>query len=307
LSNIEIKLASNHYAFHWSFPEILAEVQGFFLDNGVNIRWADVTPETNVNKSEMYIDILDRDIADLYHAADWVCIDRTTKSQTGWMVAKSPVKEGSLNSSFTLFSGRNSNIDKPSDLAGLPVAVDIGTGSYYTAMQDLEQFIPRSKINLIQMGEPSQRLVALLEGRVFGASLLSPWSDIARALRMKQVLKTSRSGSTVVVARRGLSPDTLKRFFRALNTSIKLISDDPDSCRNEYFGRIERILRTMPEEVRIAAETLKETIPIPRWSPWKDFSEKDFQLAYTWMVERGLAKPGLQFSDVSYNGSASLF
>jgi len=210
LSNVEIKLATNRYAFHWSFPEILADLRGLFAENGITVKWTDVTPEKSVNKSEMYIDILDLGVADLYHAADWVCVDRTIKSKTGWMVAKSPARQGALNSSFTLFARGNSNINKPSDLAFLPIAVDMGTGSYYTAMQDLEKFIDRSSINLVQIGEPSQRLVSLLEGRVSGASLLSPWSDIARALEMKEILKTSRSGSTVMVARRDLASDGLK-------------------------------------------------------------------------------------------------
>jgi ABC-type nitrate/sulfonate/bicarbonate transport system substrate-binding protein len=286
---------------------MLADSRRYFQREGLEIKWADVTPERSVNKGEMYIDILERGTADLYHAADWVCVDRTSNSAKGWMVAKSPARPGTLNSSFTLFSGSKSRIASPQDLADQPIAVDLGTGSYYTVMQDLEQCIPRAKINLVQIGEPNQRLVALLDGRVSGASLLSPWSDIAGALGMREVLKTNRKGSTVVVARRDLSPDTQRQFFRGLNSAIKLIDDDPDGCRNEYFGKIEDILATMPSEVTKAAESLKETIPIPGWAPWEEFTEKDFQLAYTWMLDRGLAKPGLRFSDVAYPDSSGLF
>jgi ABC-type nitrate/sulfonate/bicarbonate transport system substrate-binding protein len=307
LPDIELKLASNHYAFHWSFPEMLADSRGFFAQNSLKIKWANVTPQVSVNKSEMYIDILDKGVADLYHAADWVCIDRTMKSRTGWMVAKSPAGEGNLNSSFTLFAGKSSGIDKPSDLSRRPIAVDMGTGSYYTAMLDLGKFIPRSEINLVEMGEPNQRLVALLEGRVDGASLLSPWSDIARALGMKELLRTTRTGSTVLVARRDLLPDVLERFFGALNTAVRLIDDDPDSCRVEYFAKIEEILLAMPIAVKKAAESLKDTIPVPQWSPWAAFTEEDFQLAYSWMVESRLAKPGVSFLDVSYPFSGDLF
>ncbi len=219
----------------------------------VEIRWTDVTPQNSVDKSEMYIDILERDVADLYHAADWVCIDRTRKSKKGWMVAKSAARPGTLNSSFTLFSRGESQINAPEDLAGLPIAVDLGTGSYYTALQDLERFLPREKIHLVQMGEPSQRLVALLEGRVSGASLLSPWADIARSLGMREVLKTRRTGSTVLVARRDLQLEALKGFFRAVNRAIALIDENPDSCRKEYFAKLESILPSMPPEVKKAA------------------------------------------------------
>ena len=304
---LEIKLASNRFAFHWSFPEMLADSRGFFASENLQIQWTDVTPQKSVNKSEMYIDILERDIADLYHAADWVCIDRTTKSKTGWMVAKSPAQLGTLNSSFTLFSQKDSGISAPKDLAGLPIAVDLGTGSYYTALQDLERFISRDKINVVQIGEPSQRLVALLEGRVSGASLLSPWADIARALGMKEVLKTSRAGSTVLVARRDLAPDVLRNFFNAVNRAIQFIDEDPDSCREEYYSKIETILPSMPEAVKKAAESLKSTIPVPAWAPWEPFSEKDFELAYDWMVDGGLAPPALRYAEISFVNVTSLF
>jgi ABC-type nitrate/sulfonate/bicarbonate transport system substrate-binding protein len=307
LRSLEIKLASNRFAFHWSFPEILADARGFFASENVQIQWTDVTPQKSMNKSEMYIDILERDIADLYHAADWVCIDRTTKSKKGWMVAKSPAQPGTLNSSFTLFSQKDSGISAPKDLAGLPIAVDLGTGSYYTALQDLERFISRERINVVQIGEPSQRLVALLEGRVSGASLLSPWADFARALGMTEVLKTSRAGSTVLVARRDLGLDVLRNFFNAVNRAIGLIDRDPNSCREEYFSKIETILPSMPEPVKKAAESLKPTIPVPAWAPWEPFSEKDFELAYNWMVDRRLALPGLHYADVSFVNATSLF
>ena len=296
---IQIKLASNHYAFHWSFPEIVADSRGYFAQNNVEIIWTDVTPQNSVNKSEMYVDILDRGIADLYHAADWVCIDRTTRSRTGWMVAKSPAGRDTLNSSFTLFAGLDSGINNPAVLAGHPIAVDTGTGSYYTAMQDLERFVPRERIKLVQEGEPSQRLVALLEGKVSGASLLSPWSDIAKVLGLKEILKTSRNGSTVLVARRSLPKEALKPFLGAVNSAIRLIDEDPDSYRNEYFTHIEEILRKMPQEVTDAAETLRYSINIPSWAPWEKFTEEDFQKAYSWMLERGLAEQGLTFSDLS--------
>src|SRR5579862_3454785 len=157
------------------------------------------------------------------------------------------------------------------------------------------------------MGEPSQRLVALLEGRVSGASLLSPWADIARAIGMKEVLKTTRTGSTVVVAGRDLHPDTLRKFFRAVNAAIHLNNDDPASCREEYFQRVHEIVENMPQEITEAAEKLKDTIPIPQWAPWEAFTEKDFHLAYDWMVAHGLAKPGLKYSDLSFMASSSLF
>ena len=302
-----IKLASNHFAFHWSFPEIVADQMSFFERAGIKILWTDVTPSHSVNKSSMYIDILESGIADLYHAADWVCIERTTKSKKGWMVAKSPARAGNLNSSFTLFAAPGSGIDDPEKFLDKQIAVDLGTGSYYTAMQDLSRYLPREKIKLVQMGEPSQRLVALLENRVSGASLLSPWSDIARELGMTEVLKTGRTGSTVLVSRRDLDPDTLSRFFLGLNRSIEQVDITPDECRGLYFTLLEEILKTLPQSVQKAATALRETIPVPSWSPWVEYTEEDFQQSYSWMEANGFAVPGLKFSEVADLNSRSLF
>ncbi len=280
---------------------------GFFERVGIKILWTDVTSSHSVNKSSMYIDILESGVADLYHAADWVCIDRTTKSKKGWMVAKSPTRPGNLNSSLTLFAAPDSGIENPAKFSDKQIAVDLGTGSYYTAMQDSSRYLPREKIKLVQMGEPSQRLVALLENRVSGASLLSPWTDIARELGMKEVLKTGRTGSTVLVARRDMDRDALSKFFLGLNKAVEQVDDYPDKCRGLYFSLLEEILQTLPQKVQKAAAVLKETIQIPSWSPWVEYTEEDFQQSYSWMVANGFAASGLEFSDVADPDSRSLF
>ncbi|HZW84749.1 MAG TPA: hypothetical protein VFE91_02460, partial [Nitrososphaerales archaeon] len=85
---LTLRLAVNTYAFHWSFPEILADSLGLFAKRGVKVVWADATPAGVVDKTSMYTDLLRDGLTDIYHAAEWGCINRVLKSDYSWIIAK---------------------------------------------------------------------------------------------------------------------------------------------------------------------------------------------------------------------------
>ncbi|MDA4120408.1 MAG: hypothetical protein OK436_07450, partial [Thaumarchaeota archaeon] len=117
MSVLTLNLALNKYAFHWSYPEILADEQGLYAKNEVEVRWRDATPREVVNKTVMYTDLLKERETDVYHAGEWACIDRVAKSPGTWIIAKSPPGDGTLNSSFALFVRSDSPVQSPADLA----------------------------------------------------------------------------------------------------------------------------------------------------------------------------------------------
>jgi len=247
----------------------------------------------------MYSELLERGKTDLYHAGEWACIDRVLSHSGTGIVAKSSPSKGTLNSTFSLYVRPDSGVDSPKGLANKPVAVEPGTGSYYTALQDLEEHLPRGEINLVQGGEPHSRLLMLVRREAAAASLVGPWVDLAEALGMKVVLKTKRTNPTTAVMRRHQSPELAKKFFEAVNSGIRKINDEPEEVRDIYFRRFSRVLARMPREFREAGAKLRGEIRIPRWEKWRSYTKKDFERAYAWMVERGLARVGAEFADVS--------
>jgi len=213
-------------------------------------------------------------------------------SEGSCIVSKSVPSPGTLNSTFSLFVRNDSGYTSPAMLAGKPIAIEVGTGSYYTTVSDLERFMPKGSMKLVQVGEPHKRFLALLNEEVEAASLLSPWADIGKAASFVEILKTRRSNPTTIVVRRDDDPDKLRRFFKATNAAIDRMNKKPDDFRELYFSKIEPALREMPARVKKMAEGVRKTLPVPKWNHWVAYEKRDFDKTYRWMVERGLAPRG---------------
>src|SRR3989442_2401041 len=149
---------------------MLADDLGLFERKWIQVEWCEATPPAVVNKGSMYTDLLKEGITDLYHAGEWACINRVLDSPESCIVAKSPPGRGTLNSTFSLYVAKDSEVRMAAELAGKSVAIEEGTGSYYTTLLDLEKHLKRDEIRLTQIGEPHKRLLSLLHGEVDAAS-----------------------------------------------------------------------------------------------------------------------------------------
>jgi ABC-type nitrate/sulfonate/bicarbonate transport system substrate-binding protein len=283
-----LKLALNKYAFHWSFPEILADELGLFKKAGLHVHWRDATPANVVDKTGMYTDLLSGRQTDVYHAGEWVCINRVARSDDAWIVAASPPGPRTLNSTFALFVRRDSKFREPRDLAGQKVAIESGTGSYYTALMDLERHLPAEQVNLLQVGEPHRRLMALLDGKVAAASLLGPWSPIARRCGARLILMTERKNPTTLVTRKDMDVQTLGTFLHETNRAIRLMNAHPVKFRESYFRRVRIIIEELPQELRALAMSVKPELAVPRWKPWRRYALREFRRTSQWMLGRGM-------------------
>lgn len=298
MKNSPFRLAVNSYAFHWSFPEIVADQMGLFKKWGLRLEWTDATPRKLAKKGSMYTDLLNKGLTDLYHAGEWACIERVLSHAGAGIVAKSSPSNGTLNSTFTLYVGEGSEIRSPEQLANKLVAVEPGTGSFYTALQDLERHMTRDEIKLVHGGEPHRRLMMLARRQVVAASLLGPWADLAEVLGMRAVLRTKRTNPTTAVIRRNQSPEPVSRFFEAVNEAIEMINSGPERVRNIYFESFSRVLAKLPLDIREAGLRMKRKLSASRWEKWQPYMKGDFEKTYAWMLERRLARPKATYRDV---------
>jgi len=300
-------IAVNMYNFQWTFPEMVADELGLFARHGLDVRWRDVTPAGTADKAALYTELMESGKTDIYHAGEWVCILRVLNSKRARIAAKSLPSPGTTNSTFSLWVRRESGYASPAELEGKRVAIETGTGSYYTTLEDLERFVPRGSAKLIQVGEPHRRLLALLEGRVEAASLLSPWSDFARAAPLVEILRTGRSNPTTTVVRQDDDADKLRSFFLATNEAIDAINERPEEFRDLYFDKAGRGLAEMPASLKEMVMALKKTIRVPRWNHWVAYRAADFEKTYRSMVERGLAPGGHTSEEVVAANAPQIF
>ncbi len=302
-----VSIAVNRYAFHWAYPEIAADELGLFRKQGIQILWHDATPPRVADKSALYRDLLTERKTDVYHAGEWACINRVLSSPDSWIVAKSIPGKGTLNSTFSLFVRPESKIRKPSDLANRAVGIESGTGSYYTALLDLERWLPRQRVKLVQFGEPHKRLLAVLAADVDCASLVGPWADIGEALGLRRILRTCRSNPTTIVVRRDMERGLLRDFFVAVNGAIGMINAHPERFRRSYYERVASILAEMPYGVWDFRHDLRRDVTVSKWKPWEAYAAADFRSAYRWLLVRGLVEPGHKSAEVIAPYSRSLF
>ncbi|HUH99660.1 MAG TPA: hypothetical protein VLY65_01330 [Nitrososphaerales archaeon] len=304
---MKLRIAVNAYNFQWAFPEMVADELGLFAGQGLDVEWLDITPKGRADKGALYPDLLKSKETDLYHAGEWVCILRVLNSEGSRIISKSMPSPGTLNSTFSLWARGDSGYTDPADLKGKPIAIEAGTGSYYTTLQDLERFMPKTSVTLVTVGEPHKRFLALLMKEVEAASLLSPWADIAKAAGSVEILRTSRSNPTTIVAREDEDTEKLKGFFVATNAAIDRIRREPGEFREMYFEKVERALSEMPADVKRLGPSLKKTLGVPPWNHWVAYERKDFEKTYAWMVERGFAPSGHKSDEVVASNAEQVF
>ncbi len=303
----KISIAVNMYNFQWTFPEMVAEELGLFEEQGLEAKWLDVTPAGNTDKAVLYTELMRSKKTDVYHAGEWVCILRVLGSKGAKILSKSMPSPGTLNATFSLWVRGGSGYSSAADLKGKPIAIEMGTGSYYTTLQDLERFMPKGSAKLVAVGEPHKRFLALLNGQVEAASLLSPWVDFAKAASFVEILKTKRSNPTTIVVREDDDPEKLRGFFAATNTAIDRINGKPDEFRELYFEKVERALGEMPARVRKLGQGVKKTLRVPKWNHWVAYEKRDFDKTYKWMVDGGLAPSGHDSKDVVAGNAREVF
>jgi len=302
-----ISIAVNMYNFQWTFPEMVADELGLFEAHGLKARWRDVTPKGAADKAALYTELLKSKKTDVYHAGEWVCILRVLGWEGARIASKSLPSPGTLNATFSLWVRGDSGYSGPAALKGKPIAIEMGTGSYYTTLEDLERFMPRDSIKLVQVGEPHKRFLALLNREVEAASLLSPWVDFGRPASFVEILKTKRTNPTTMVVRKDDDPDKLRRFFLATNEGIDAMNERPDEFRELYFRKVRRALGEMPARVKRMGKEVAKTLRVPNWNHWVAYEKRDFGRAYGWMVERELAPEGHSSDEVVAANTGEIF
>ncbi len=292
----------NNLAYYWSFPEIVANTKGYYKDEGISVVFHDITPSKTVrSKSEMYIELQKEGKQDVYHAAEYVCITRAIGNTEARIVAYSPWVKNGLNASFGLYVDPKAGIKRPEDLKDKPIAVEQGTGSYYTAIEDIEGYVPGEHLRLTQIGDPHLRLEVLVRGEVAAASVMGPYAGLAELMGMVRLMESRRRRGTLMIARNDVGSAVLSAYIKATNKAIRSINTRPDEYSTLYFAWFSKIIISrLAKELRIAAEKKMRstTITVPKWAEWGPYAKADFDDVYDWMVKHKLVESGHRYEEL---------
>ncbi len=132
-----------------------------------------------------------------------------------------------------IFVPPESPVKTPEDLAGVPISVGYQSGSHYSTIQQLEQYLPADKINLSYAdGMLFKRMELLLDRKAPASALFSGPYYFAEQLGFRKIIDTTFMIATMITG--NPDPEDLRKFFRALKRAQRDIDLRPDLYTHYY-------------------------------------------------------------------------
>lgn len=273
-----------HLPFSFMLPQRVAHERGYFAEAGLNVELVERdrgAVEVKYIPSESSL-TGDHGV-DLYPICKWESIKRTWEMDDGRIVAKGTFAD----LPYTVFVRPDSAIEKPADLAGVPVAINQRTGQEYTAMRALEEHMTPEEVSLTHFGMPTDRLRALRDGEVAAAILLDPQSTLAEQMGFHEILQFDNHMG--IVGGEKVDKPVLDAFMAAYDRAAMEINANPEAFRKEYLDMLEKDSSVAPdlfEEVDMDA--IREEITVPRYEVPDRADRDELDTHLQWMKERKL-------------------
>jgi ABC-type nitrate/sulfonate/bicarbonate transport system substrate-binding protein len=267
---------------HFRLQEWVAEEKGYFRDEGLDYLFRELVQSTDGRIHDQgdrvgaYQSLEKGRAADVSCACHWtVGVAASAGHGKLYSDAYSVAPSG-------VFVPADSPVRTPDDLAGVPISVGYQSGSHYSTIQALEQYMPADRITLsFNDGMLFKRMELLIEGRAPAVALFSGPYYFAEQLGFRKILDTTFMIATVIHG--APDPDDLRRFFRALKRAQRDIDLRPDRYTHYYR-------KEFPVRYHAAMDTR-------RWGPgerivFEPYTKDVFDETFRWIAERDIFADG---------------
>lgn len=181
-----------------------------------------------------------------------------------------------------VFVPADSPVKTPEDLAGVPIAVGYQSGSHYSTIQALEQYMPAGQINLtFEDGMLFRRMELLFEGKSLAAALFNGPYYFAEQLGFRKVIDTTFMIASMING--APDPDDIRRYFRGLRQAQRDIDLRPELYTHYYRNEF-------PDRFHAAMDP-------KRWGPgerivFEPYSREAYQQSFDWIERHGIFAEG---------------
>ena len=267
---------------HFRLQEWVAEEKGYFKAEGLDYEFLELVQSTGgqhhatANKSGAYNLIEQGRKSDVSCACHWTVNVAASSGHAKLYADVYSVSPAGI------FVPADSKVITPADLAGVPISVGFQSGSHYSSLQALEQYLPLDRINLsFSDGLLFRRMELLIDGKVPAAALFSGPYYFAEQLGFRKVID-----STFMIAHMingDPDPEDLRKYYRALKRAQRDIDLRPE-LYTHYYKR-EFPLR------------FHERMDTRRWGPgerivFEKYGREEFEDARAWISEHGIFADG---------------
>jgi hypothetical protein len=263
---------------HFRLQEWVAEEKGYFKDEGLDYVFQELVQSTDGkihdkgDKVGAYQSFERGRTSDVSCACHWtVGVAASTGKGKLYPDLYSVAPAG-------VFVPAGSPVKTPADLAGVPISVGYQSGSHYSTIQALEQYLPLESIKLsFADGMLFRRMELLLDGQVPACALFSGPYYLAEQLGYRKIIDTTFMIATMVHG--NPAPEDLKRFFRALKRAQRDIDLRPERYTHYYR-------REFPVRWHAMMDTR-------RWGPgermvFEPYTREVFDETFRWIADHGI-------------------
>jgi hypothetical protein len=259
---------------HFRLQEWVADAKGYFRDQGLDYEFRELIRSTegqhhNKGGRGAFQSIEQGREANVSCACHWTVNVAASTGHTKLYADLYSVAPSGI------FVAADSNVRTPADLAHVPISVGFQSGSHYSTIQALEQYLPASAINLVfEDGMLFSRMERFIEGRSPAAALFNGPYYLAEQLGFRKVIDTTFMIAAMIKG--SPDPEDIRRYFHALRLAQRDIDLRPElytHCyKNEFPDRFHAMMDTR------------------RWGPgerivFEPYSKEVFEQSFDWIAE----------------------
>ena len=181
-----------------------------------------------------------------------------------------------------VFVAPESTIKEPNDLAGVPISVGYQSGSHYSTIQALEQYMPLKDINLsFADGLIFSRMERLYDRQVPAAAVLSGAYYFLEQVGFRKIIDSTFMIASMITG--NPDSDDVRKYFRALRLAQRDIDLRPELYTHYYQNEF-------PERFHDVMDTR-------RWGPgerlvFEPYTKEMFEESFRWIAARGIFPDG---------------
>ena len=270
-------------------PELVADREGLFAKEGLQIEWVeresdDKSTHVNVNTPKglnpfsSHGKMLEQGKADMYNACEWGNYCRVQDTQVG----SRQVGRRGIVTYAAIVVRPDSQVFTGQQLAGKTVGVPFYFGTHYLALHLLEGFMPREDIKLCRTSNGSrQRFDAMMRGEIEATTLTEPYVTLAEKKGCRLICEAFYHGTEVASDR--VDAETYGAFNRAVREAVKRINADKAKYLHyfiDYHAKKDaEIGRLTPQDLRASRIVVCDPAPIPL---------DEMQRTYDWLKSWGM-------------------
>jgi NitT/TauT family transport system substrate-binding protein len=263
---------------HFRLQEWVAEEKGYFRDEGLEYSFNEEVQKTAGQVHDKGAKVGAYQSLEAGRASDVSCACHWTVNVAA-AAGHGKLYAGAYSvTPAAVFVPADSPVREPQDLAGIPIAVGYQSGSHYSSIQALEQYLAPDQIKLsFNDGMLFKRLELLLAGKLAAASLFSGPYYFAEQLGFRKIIDTTFMIATMIKGTP--EPQDVARMFRALRRAQRDIDLRPDQYTHYYR-------REFPLQYHDRMDTR-------RWGPgerlvFEPYTQEAFDRSRDWIAEHGI-------------------